>query len=90
MNEETTQITPLVQTALLFAARYAHHRQTGGAYSVCRALDEVWGHLSERIKEQIISESHEATFNLTDWRSFRDSHTALRSEDNETVNQPNQ
>jgi hypothetical protein len=61
----------IVQTAFVFAARYVHHRDTGGTLAICKALAYVWPELSEQIKEQIIRESHEATTNLREWREFR-------------------
>jgi hypothetical protein len=64
-------LPPFVQTAFVFAARYTHHRNTGGTLAVCRALAYVWPDLSESIREQILKESHEATTNLREWREFR-------------------
>jgi len=67
----TCSLPPFVQTAFVFAARYTHHRNTGGTLAVCRALAYVWPDLSESIREQILKESHEATTNLREWREFR-------------------
>ena len=61
----------IVQTAFVFAARYVHHRDTGGTLAVCKALAYVWQELSEQTREQILRESHEATANLREWREFR-------------------
>jgi len=60
-----------VQTAFVFAARYVHHRNTGGTLAVIRALSYVWHSLSARTRIQIVSESREATANLREWREFR-------------------
>jgi leucyl aminopeptidase (aminopeptidase T) len=61
-----------LQTVLVFAARYAHSRNTGGTWVVVRTLKQHWGQLSDYIQEQILSESHEATTNLDDWQRLRD------------------
>lgn len=65
------KLPPNLQTALVFAARYTHHRNTGGTLAVCRALALVWDQMDERTQKQIIQESHEATYNLDDWARFR-------------------
>ena len=70
-QEATCSLPPFVQTAFVFAARYTHHRNTGGTLAVCRALAYVWPDLSESIREQILKESHEATTNLREWWEFR-------------------
>ena len=61
----------IVQTAFVFAARYVHHRDTGGTLAVCKALAYVWPQLSEQTRGQILKESHGATTNLREWREFR-------------------
>lgn len=60
-----------MQTAMVFAARYTHHRNTGGTLAVCRALAWCWDQLDERTQKQILDESHEATCNRDDWERFR-------------------
>ena len=67
-------LPPSVQISMIFAARYAHHRQTVGAHTVCMSLNKVWDQLSSNIQTQIIKESHEATYNLDDWETFRKNH----------------
>ena len=67
----TCSLPSFVETAFVFAARYTHHRDTGGTLAVCRALAYMWPDLSESTKEQIIKESHEATTNLWEWAEFR-------------------
>ncbi len=67
----TCSLPEIVQTAFVFAARYVHHRDTGGTLAVCKALAYVWPDLSEQIREQILRESHEATTNLREWQEFR-------------------
>ena len=60
-----------VQTALVFAARYTHHRETGGTLMVTEALTHVWDQLSEDTQTQILKEAYEATANQQDWIDFR-------------------
>jgi hypothetical protein len=64
-------LPPPMNTAMVFAARYTHHRNTGGTLAVCRALAWCWDQLDERTQKQILDESHEATSNLDDWAQFR-------------------
>lgn len=58
----------LQETVYVFASRYTHNRDTGGAFVVINALKDVWGHLSIRTKDQIIKESKESSSN--DWDDF--------------------
>ena len=64
-------LPPPMQTAMVFAARYTHHRNTGGTLAVCQALAWCWDQLDERTQKQILEESHEATSNLDNWAQFR-------------------
>ena len=61
-----------VQSCFVFAARYAHHRNTGAALATVRGLELVWHQLSESTREQIIRETEEATVNLSDWLRLRE------------------
>jgi hypothetical protein len=61
-----------MQTALIFAARYAHSRETGGAFAVVLAIEECWHQLTQQTKDQLIRESREATCNHDDWQRLRD------------------
>jgi hypothetical protein len=70
-QEDIVQLPGPVQTAMVFAARYTYDRQTAGAYAVKRALGLVWESLSEVTKNQILSESKDATANVEDWERFR-------------------
>jgi len=55
-------------TVLIFAARYAHTRKTGGAYAVVRAIENKWAVLSDNVKEQLKKEAKaDATCNFEDW-----------------------
>ena len=65
-------IEPVVSSELgcmlVYAARYAHSRQTGAANQVVNAILNNWDSLTERHKLQICEEAtNEATCNLTDW-----------------------
>ena len=70
-KEKKQILSNMVQTSFVFAARYVHHRNTGGTLAICNALKEVWSQLSDHTREQIITESHEATANIDDWEEFR-------------------
>jgi len=52
--ETGSSLPEIVQTAFVFAARYVHHRDTGGTLAVCNALAYVWPELSEQTREQIL------------------------------------
>lgn len=67
----TEKLPRFVQTALVFAARYVHDRNTGGTLQICRALAYLWPQLDEDTQEQILRESNEATENLAEWAQFR-------------------
>jgi hypothetical protein len=58
-------------TMLVFAARYAHNRQTGASYAVCKAIANVWDDLDKPTQEQLQRESFEATCNDNDWEIIR-------------------
>jgi hypothetical protein len=59
-----------IQGCLVYAARYAHNRQTGAALQVVNAIKSCWHQLSARTQIDLIEESYEATTNLDDWRAF--------------------
>lgn len=65
-------MNPNLETALVFAARYAHHRKTGAALTVVNLLKDSWSDISSETRMDIINESYEATANLDDWESLRD------------------
>lgn len=58
-------------TLALFAARYAHNRDTGAAFSAVSAIKSIWPRLDEGTREQIISESYEAAYCREDWAEMR-------------------
>ena len=63
-----THLTPVEETCLIFAARYAHDRNTGAALTVVNAALRNWDAISDRTKEQLYNEARqEAMCNLDDW-----------------------
>jgi len=61
-----------MRSAMVFAARYTHTRNTGGTLAVVRALEQCWHVLDGHTRDQILRESHEAEYNLDDWQRLRD------------------
>ena len=61
-----------MRSAMVFAARYTHTRNTGGTLAVVRALEQCWHVLDDNTRDQILRESHEAEYNLDDWQRLRD------------------
>lgn len=61
-----------MQTCMVFAARYTHHRGTGGTLAVVKALKGCWHQLPEYTQTQILIESEDATENLEDWQMLKD------------------
>jgi hypothetical protein len=66
-----SQLSPAMQSCLVFAARYAHRRDTGAAFLVVSAIKEQWNNLGAFTKLQIECESNEATKNPNDWANLR-------------------
>ena len=60
------------QTIYVFAARYAHRRNTGAAWRVVSELKIVWPLLSEHTRDQIVNESREARYCPQDWEALRE------------------
>lgn len=60
-----------IESCLVFAARYAHNRNTGAALMVVNAIKNSWDDLALYTREQIIKESHDAKYNLDEWQSLR-------------------
>jgi hypothetical protein len=57
------------QTALVFAARYAHTRQTAAASLIVDVILANWNRLTYETKEQLKREAkNEATCNHDDWK----------------------
>ena len=61
-----------LQSALMFAARYSHNRQTAASHEVITALKQAWPFLDDFTKRQLISESTEAEYRQRDWEMFRE------------------
>ena len=60
-------------TILVFAARYAHSRKTGGAQQVVRSILKSWDLLDLKTKEQLVREAkNQATCNHEDWQLIID------------------
>lgn len=78
MKTPVNRLPHHMQTCLVFAARYAHHRNTGGALAICTAIRDQWTSLDKHTQDQILRESHEATANLDDWQKLRDSAAILK------------
>jgi hypothetical protein len=68
-NERLT--TPM-QTALVFAARYTHNRDTVGAIQVIIAIKQAWEKINKDTRTQLVIESNEAGYNKIQWRQFRE------------------
>lgn len=62
-------MTDYEQTCLVFAARYTHSRDTGGASVVISVIMNKWPLLSTSIREQVQREAkNEATANRKEWQ----------------------
>ena len=62
----------LDETLHVFAARYAHHRATGGAFAVVSAIKKNWPDLTRATQLQLQREALEATQNKQDWQELID------------------
>lgn len=62
----------LDETMWVFAARYAHSRDTGGALAVVTSIKNNWSKFSQGTKEKLIKESNEAKYNLDIWKGLRE------------------
>lgn len=67
-------LDPLLETCVVYAARYAHHRKTGAALLVVDSIIAHWNQLSGSVKETLVRESREATTNPEDWERLRQHH----------------
>lgn len=62
------EISRNMEACLVYAARYAHARQTGASLQVVGAILEKWDSLSNEAKVQLKKEAeNEAVCNLEDW-----------------------
>lgn len=56
---------------LIYAARYAHNRETGAALQVVDCAIKNWSILDEKTRVQLAQEaSNEATCNIDDWQKL--------------------
>lgn len=63
-----TKLHPAEQDCFVFAARYAHTRNTGAAFMVVNAILHNWDKLDKHIQKQLKEEAlNEAMFNMDDW-----------------------
>ena len=61
------------ETCLIFAARYAHGRQTGAAHIVVSEILSKWDKLNDRAKAQLKREAEtSAAANIDDWQRLID------------------
>jgi hypothetical protein len=60
-------------TALVFAARYTHNRNTGGTLAIVRCLIINWHRIAPSTQDQILLEAYnEAQYNRDDWQKLFD------------------
>lgn len=65
----TKYLTDHEQSAIVFAARYAHTRRTGAAFMVVNAILSSWDKLKKSTKFQLKREADsDATCNFSDWK----------------------
>lgn len=60
-----------IDSVLIFAARYAHGRNTGAALAVVTALKACWRALTPELKSQLLREADEAQYNHEDWEELK-------------------
>ena len=65
-------MTTYEESMLVFAARYAHHRNTGASLMVVNEIISKWPDISESTRRQLVREAQEATYNHDDWRQMVD------------------
>ena len=65
--------TPQENTAMIFAARYVHNRNTGGTLAIVDCLIKNWHKIDKATEIQILREAdNEATTNRDDWQRLFD------------------
>lgn len=70
---DTEPYTLAENTAMTFAARYTHSRNTGGTFAIVRCLIANWHRLNLWTQSQILSEAYnEAQYNRDDWQKLFD------------------
>jgi hypothetical protein len=75
-NERTMNQEPYTlaeNTAMTFAARYCHNRNTASAFSLVHCLIQNWHRINLWTQSQILSEAYnEAQYNRDDWQKLFD------------------
>lgn len=56
-----------LENCLVYAARYAHDRQTGASFQIVSAILSHWDLISVDTKKTLIKEAKKATYNKEDW-----------------------
>ena len=64
-------MTPIEENMYVFAARYAHGRNTGAPLMVVTELINKWDEFSKNTQAQLLSESFEAFHCKRDWDRLR-------------------
>ena len=60
------------ESMLVFAARYAHSRNTCAAHMVVNEIISKWPDISESTRRQLARETQEAAYNHDDWQKLVD------------------
>jgi hypothetical protein len=68
MNDKLNR---MLQNSLVYAARYAHGRNTGAALQVCMAIVYYWDQLDGDVQNNLYRESFEAEHNTVEWETLR-------------------
>ncbi len=55
-------------SVFIYAARYAHNRNTGAAMQVVNAILHLWDRFDYVDQQQLKREAKEAVFNIEDWK----------------------
>lgn len=64
-------LTQAEQSVFIFAARYSHTKQTGGAMFVVYAILKNWDRFPVSTQQILIKEAkNEATCNMEDWEKI--------------------
>lgn len=79
----------MIGTPLVFAARYAHDRNTGAALAVVSAVKHFWPCLNESTRDMLVRESHEATCNLEEWEELRKFALSSKQDRRDVLENPN-
>jgi len=61
-----------VSLLMIYAARYAHGRNTGAALQVTSYILAEWDNIDKRDKKQLYHDSFEAAYCQEDWKRLQD------------------